>query len=665
MEIKGSYKIDVIDDSSGEKIHSYTQKNKVFVDRFNDNMKLMKGISNSYAHRVIKDMNFVNDHYRDNTANTNYISILQNLQMLVNISQQTVIGEYALFFTNDSMILHEQPDFVIDGNFRLFDLWQPTTVIDDGDVIGISHVDKYTPLFTKHDETKGKSIKFNIKTPINKKSISCKTVSIPDLRQKRISYDVEYSYTYNSNVSEIKETEKIYSLGLVPSMKHFTTQNIYNDSNSNNTEINQAFNINTFYQNKIFGFDYGVTKLQQLYNPNKETNATLKNNAERENYLNSLVIDNLITYSELDIPQTVNYTNEDGTKSTKTFVITYKLQYFFDVPEPTDTYKEPYLNSLYTQAFANERKQIVLNQGGDEKTQHQFLPMLLSYHTYLQLFEYTKQIKDDCLQAIENKNHFLRKDRLIKVLDDFFSANIANEEFKKVVNTGGATNTIGVVYSNYSQIGNPIQYINGGNTTVSNDSITHPLSHSLFGVESASQIDLNFNNVCQNRFSFIPLYKFADVAEINDFLSKVTFNQFDRKNKFNVHYALFFTNKLAFTGICVYKGKTIPFIMYNHVHLNNIYLTNESWQFLFDNLIEEHRNYLTQHGFNTIINGYINIYNNPRYGDFYNYVFGANNLRLDIKFYEKPIKIKNDDGEYLGMLKNVCDLIDFSLTMGL
>ena len=660
MEIKGSYKIDVIDDLSGEKIHSYTQKNKVFVDRFNDNMKLMKGLSNLYAHGVINNMNMNSN----NTANTNYISLLQNLQMLVNISQQTVIGEYALFFTNDSMILHEQPDFVIDGNFRLFDLWQPTTVIDDGDVIGISHVDKYTPLFTKHDETKGKSIKFNINTPINKTSISCKTVSIPDLRQKRISYDVEYSYTYNSNVSEIKETEKIYSLGLVPSMEHFTTQYIYDDDNSNNTEINQAFSNNTFYQNKIFEFDYGVTKLQQLYNPNKETNVTLKNNAERENYLNSLVIDNLITYSELDIPQTVNYTNEDGTKSTKTFVITYKLQYFFDVPEPTDTYKETYLNSLYTQAFANERKQIELNQGSDEKTQHQFLPMLLSYHTYLQLYEYTKQIKDDYLQAIENKNHFLRKDRLIKVLDDFFSANIANEEFKKVVNTGGATNIIGVGYSNYSQIGNPIQYINDGNTSVSYDSITHPLSHSLFGVETkTSQID--FNNVCQNRFSFIPLYKFADVAEINDFLSKVTFNQFDKKNKFNVHYALFFTNKLAFTGICVYKGKTIPFIMYNHVHLNNIYLTNESWQFLFDNLIEEHRNYLTQHGFNTIINGYINIYNDPTYMDFYNYVFGANNLRLDIKFYENPIKIKNDDGEYLGMLKNVCDLVDFRLTMGL
>ena len=663
MEIKGSYKIDVIDDLSGEKIHSYTQKNKVFVDRFNDNLKLMKGLSNLYAHHVIKDMNQTTTF--NTTANTNYVSLLQNLQMLVNIAQQTVIGEYALFFTNDSMILHEQPDFVIDGNFRLFDLWQPTTVIDDGDVIGISHVDKYTPLFTKHDETKGKSIKFNINTPINKKSISCKTVSIPDLRQKRISYDVEYSYTYNSNVSERKETEKLYSLGLVPSMKYFTTQYIYNDNNSNNTEINQAFTINTFYQNKIFGFDYGVTKLQQLYNPNKETNVTLKNNAERENYLNSLVIDNLITYSELDIPQTVNYTNEDGTKSTKTFVITYKLQYFFDVPEPTDTYKETYLNSLYTQAFANKRKQIELNQGSDEKTQHQFLPMLLSYHTYLQLFEYTKQIKDDCLQAIENKNHFLRKDRLIKVLDDFFSANIANEEFKKVVNTNGATNIIGVEYSNYSLIGNPIQYINGGSISVAYDSIIHPypLSHSLFGVETKTG-QVNFNNACQNRFSFIPLYKFADVAEINDFLSNVKFNQFDNKNKLNVHYALCFTNKLAFTGICVYKGKTIPFIMYNHVHLNNIYLTNESWQFLFNNLIEEHRNYLTQHGFNTIINGYINIYNNPRYGDFYNCVFGANNLRLDIKFYENPIKIKNDNGEYLGMLKNVCDLVDFSLTMG-
>ena len=657
MEIKGSYKIDVIDDLSGEKIHSYIQDNKVFVDRYNDNLKLMKGLSNTFAHDVIFRMN------SSNTANTNNISVFQNLQMLVNIAHQTVIGEYALFYTNDSMILHEQPDFVIDDDFRLYDLWQPTTVIDDGDVIGISHIDKYTPLFTKHDETKGKSIKFNINTPINKNTISCRNISIPDTRQRRISYDVEYSYTYNSNVSETKETEKLYSIGLVPSMEIFTTHTIYDDNNPNNTEINQEFNTNTFYQNKIFGFDYGVTKLQQLYNPNNETNVTIKNNAERENYINSLVIDNLITYSELDIPQTVNYKNEDGTKSTKTFVITYKLQYFFDVPELTDTYKETYLNSLYTQTFANERKQIELNQGNDEKTQKQFLPMLLSYYTYLQLFEYTKQIRDDCLQVIENKNHFLRKDRLIKVLDDFFSANlVTNDEFKRVINIGFMQNNfLDVGYSHYVQIENPIKYINGGNTV--SDNTISPLTHSLFG-NNTNTSQVQFNNVCQNRFSFIPLYKFADVAEVNDFLSNVTFNNFDRENKFNVHYALFFTNKLAFTGICIYKGKTIPFIMYNHVHLNNMYLTNESWQFLFNNLIEEHRNYLNQQGFNTIINGYINIYDNHN-GDFYNYIFGANNLRLDIKYYETPIKVKNEDGEYLGMLKNVCDLFDNTLTMGI
>ena len=130
MHIKGSYKIDVIDDVSGEKIHSYTQENKVFVDRFNDNLKLMKVLANSYIYKKINDVN------NDYNKNTNNITTLQNLQFLHAMVHNMVIGEYSLFFTNDSLILNDTPDFVIDDTFRLYDLWQPSTVIDSGIVTG-------------------------------------------------------------------------------------------------------------------------------------------------------------------------------------------------------------------------------------------------------------------------------------------------------------------------------------------------------------------------------------------------------------------------------------------------------------------------------------------------------------------------------------------------
>ena len=121
MQIKGSYKIDVIDDVSGEKIHSYTQENKVFVDRFNNNLKLMKVLSNSYVHKKLSEHNV------EYNRNTNNITIMQNIQFLHAMVHNTVNGEYALFFTNDSLILNDTPDFVIDDTFRLYDLWQPTS----------------------------------------------------------------------------------------------------------------------------------------------------------------------------------------------------------------------------------------------------------------------------------------------------------------------------------------------------------------------------------------------------------------------------------------------------------------------------------------------------------------------------------------------------------
>ena len=656
MQIKGNYKIDVIDDVSGEIIHSYTQDNKVFVDRFNDNLKLMKLLANLYIYKKINDVN--NNYHR----NTNNITTLQNLQFLHAMVHNMVIGEYALFFTNDSMILNDTPDFVIDDSFRLYDLWQQTTVIDSGDVIGISHIDKETPLFTKHDETKGKSIKFNINTPLNKTSTSCRNISIPDMRQNRISYDVEYSYTYNSNVSETKETEKIYSIGLVPSMKYKNSQ-YPQDNIVSNGEIIGNFNNRDFFLDKVFGVDYGVTKLQQLYNPNNVTDISQANNQIRDNYYNSLVIDNLITYSELDIPQTVNYTNEDGTKSTKTFVITYKLQYFFDVPENTDTYKETYLNSLYNQASSNERKQIQLIQS-EQITQNIFLPLMLSYYTYLYCYEYSKQTKDDCLKIINERNTFIRKERLLQILDDFMSANLVNGEFKNVdgiyyVMPYIINDTLGL-NQQYLENKNPFFFINTNhNYTFDKNKFIIP-SRSILGVtEKSNTSDIYFNNVCENRYSFIPLYKFKDVAEVNDFISKVTFNTFEH-NQNTVEYPLLMANKLAFYATCNYKGKKIPFICYNHVHLNNIYLSPESWQFVSSKLQPELQE------FNVIINGYTNNYiTGVRGNDFYNFMFGTGNLRYEIKYYDEPIKIKNDDGEYLGMIKNACDLYDNSLTLGL
>ena len=655
MQIKGSYKIDVIDDVSGEKIHSYTQENKVFVDRFNDNLKLMKLLANSYIYKKINDVN------GDDSRNTNNITTIQNLQFIHAMVHNMVNGEYALFFTNDSMILHDTPDFMIDDTFRLYDLWQQTTVIDSGDVIGISHIDKETPLFTKHDETKGKSIKFNINTPLNKKSISCRNISIPDLRQKRISYDVEYSYAYNSDVSETKETEKIYSIGLVPSMNYKNSQQP--QSIDSNGEISGYFDNSGFFLDKVFGVDYGVTKLQQIYNPNNVTNESQENFPTRDNYYNSLVIDNLITYSELDIPQTVNYRNEDGTKSTKTFVITYKLQYLFNVPENTDTYKETYLNSLYNQAITNEKKKIQLNQS-EQETQNIFLPLMLSYYTYLYCYEYTKQTKDDVLKIINERNTFIRKERLLQVLDDFMSANLVNDEFKNVDGIGVTlpfliNSTLGI-NQQFLENKNPFLFINTNHNYAFDDNKFIIPSRSLLGdTEKSSTSDLYFNNVCQNRYSFIPLYKFKDVAEVNDFISKVTFNTFEH-NQNTVEYPLLMANKLAFYATCNYKGKKIPFICYNHVHLNNIYLLPESWQFVISKLQPEVQE------FNAIINGYTNNYFTGLHAnDFYNFMFGTGNLRYEIKYYDKPIKIKNDDGDYLDMIKNACDLYDNSLSFGL
>ena len=652
MQIKGSYKIDVIDDVSGEKIHSYTQNNKVFVDRFNNNLKLMKVLSNTYAQKKLSEHNV------EFNRNTNNITIMQNIQFLHAMIHNMVTGEYALFYVNDSQILQEQPDFVIDGSFRLYDLWQPTTVIDNGDVIGISHIDKETPIFTKHDETRGKSIKFNINTPIVKTSISNRTVSIPNLRQKRISYDVEYTYAYNSNVSETKETEKLYSIGLVPSMKYRTSQGPQN-LNSDNEFSGYFSNIN-FYLDKVFGVDYGVTKLQQLYNPNNVTNLSQGNNPVRDMFYNSLVIDNLITYSELDVPQTVNYSNEDGTKSTKTFVITYKLQFLFDVPETTDTYKENYLNSLYNQAFANERKQIEISSQPESNTQQTFLPLMLSYHTYLKCYEYSKQTKDDCLKIINEMNIFLRKDRLLQVLDDLMTANLANDEFKSVDRVYSETSYIINQYLdvNYQLLTNKntFTFINGGYAGMGgNNVLLNTNSH--FGKHNTTN-SINFDKLNQNRYSLIPLYKFADVAEVNDFISEVTFNNFERTQK-NMEYSAIFTNLQAFYGKCVYKGKVIPFIFYNHSHLNNIYLSSNSWQYLITNMQPE-----TQE-FNTIINGYtINSLVYTSYTDFYNLIFG-NSLRYSINFHETPIKIKNDDGEYLGMIKNASEIYENTLTLGI
>lgn len=639
--MKGKYRIDVIDDSTGKVINSIEQENKVFRKRIDEIMNLSELMMNGYAlSYLIQQWLTTDKRYMDKPFNVDKFSLPHDLNNLHYYVKSFFGQSFNLSILTDDVILDERPNFVLDENFRIKDLLHRNTVLEPNSKIGFSHIDSETPIH------KGKYVDFlkwckydivykygyNVKMP----------VTLIKEKNNKVTLSVNHAFSYQSLVSEKKPTETVHAIGLKPSV--FVSEQSNFMYNPETFDVSQLTRLNDKPTLMYYNEKYGLDKIKQLLGVDNITNDDRVNKEHIKHLKQFNVLDELLTFSELQSPLVVNYLNNDGSKSTKTFNFTYTLEFTFDIPEGL-----LFFETLVNQIPKGENK---ISVAISRERLIGILYMLFGIYNKSHRLNFNAVVRNKVIQTLTNyQGRLYNKDVLVEIVSTFLNSNPVLNEFART-GTNGYYRTTGEYSFSYNNLRYntyyfvnfnehwyndngyyrsyriaPYRYINNQSYGISMLSDNKKDTPKTFTGTTYREIYANHSHsiITQSRIIIIPLCRFSSETELKSFYQNLNSSIYDsewiigqqnnntERGKWLYHYRTsgYLSNGRCYLWFAEQNGKVFPVVIYFPEHSDNINIHADYWKLLYNSDFLNDFNKLRMINKNVeispIIDGFINI----------------------------------------------------------